>query len=184
MSSKIPFCTPDLSTLNADDHDYATKWSAHNSSTITSNTHSAFTYTNALKVWSFPISGPYNSYMGGGYVYKMSGSLNDTLTDYAFLAANNWIDRNTRAVFVEFSVYNPNIGMFAYCNLLFEIMPTGSVFTSYRILPVTVFDSSQDLFSFGTICALIYLVLIFVLSFRQILAMKTMKKKYFTEVWS
>jgi hypothetical protein len=74
--------------------------------------------------------------------------------------------------------------MFAYCNLLFEIMPTGSVFTSYRISPVTVFDSSQDLFSMSTICALIYLVLIFLLAFRQIFAIKTMKNKYFTNVWS
>jgi hypothetical protein len=178
-----------MTTFNQDSHDYDMNWAAFNASATAPTTdmqsvYNAFQHTDALKIWSFPINGPYTTYLGGGFVYKMTGNLNETLTDYALLAANNWIDRNTRAVFVEFSVYNPNIEMFAYCNLLFEIMPTGSIFTSYRFSPVTIFDSSQDLLSFGTICALIYLVLVFLLSFRQIFAIKTMGKKYFKELWS
>ena len=40
---------------------------------------------------------------------------------------NHWIGRQTRAVFVEFSIYNSHINRFAIVRLTFEFRYTGGV---------------------------------------------------------
>ena len=41
-----------------------------------------------------------------------------------------WIDRGTRAVFIDFTVYNPNINLFCVVKLVAEMPATGGVITS------------------------------------------------------
>ena len=53
-----------------------------------------------------------NSYGGGGFVKVLT---NDKTTSYNMiddLFNNLWIDRATRVVFVDFTVYNANINLF------------------------------------------------------------------------
>jgi polycystin 2 len=114
----------------------------------------------------------------------MSGNQTEVINDLATLQANNWIDRNTRAVFVEFNIYNPNIGIFAYCYLLFEILPTGSFLGSARFAPMTLFDDRNDLYSFTTLAAVIYLIMIFILTFKQVYNIYLHRKKYFKLLWT
>ena len=51
------------------------------------------------------------------------------------LESANWIDSKTRAVFVEYGVYNANVDHFAVARHAFEIAPSGLV------LPTETFDS-------------------------------------------
>ena len=41
------------------------------------------------------------------------------------LKENKWIDRYTRAVFIEYTIYNPNIDIFALTTILCEMPETG-----------------------------------------------------------
>jgi hypothetical protein len=188
MASAISYCTPDLTPLNSDDRNYDFHWSSFNASYTPTqdieDAYNAFQYTNASQISSYPLTGPYTTYLGGGYVYKMNGDAEDTVSNFTFLQQANWIDMRTRAVFVEFAVYNPNVNMFVHCYLLFEFMPTGSIVKSFRFSPMTLFDSRNSLFSFGTICAIIYLIMIFALTIRQIYVISVQKMKYFTQIWS
>ncbi len=163
-------------------------WSPFNSTfssqTNTQDAYNAFKYTRALSISSFPLSGVYTEYLGGGYVYKMGGDSNDLISNFTFLEENNWIDRRTRAVFIEFGLFNPNINMFVYGYLLFEFLPTGSIVKSFRFLPMTLFDGRNSLFSFGTLCAVIYISLIFAITMRQIFVIKVERMNYFKSLWS
>lgn len=53
-----------------------------------------------------------NNYAGGGYVLDLSQNKNVSMDLILYLFQNLWIDRGTRAVFVDFTVYNANINMF------------------------------------------------------------------------
>ena len=55
----------------------------------------------------------------------------------------NWIDRRTRAVFLEFTVFNPNTNLFAYVEYLFEFPTIGGVIPKPR---VSAFQVSGALF--------------------------------------
>ena len=46
---------------------------------------------------------------------------------------NMWIDEGTRAVMIDFTVYNANINLFCVVTLLFEFPPTGRRSFTFRI---------------------------------------------------
>ena len=46
---------------------------------------------------------------------------------------NDWLDLNTRAVFLELTVYNPNVNLFASSVLLVEFLNTGGTTTRAEI---------------------------------------------------
>ena len=48
-------------------------------------------------------------YGGGGYVAELRGDRSALYSKVAELKAGGWIDKYTRAVFLEFAVYNPNV---------------------------------------------------------------------------
>ncbi|VEL17879.1 unnamed protein product [Protopolystoma xenopodis] len=48
---------------------------------------------------------------------------------------NHWIDFRTRAIFVEFIVFNPSVGIFGMVATLFEWPGVGGALASYRIEP-------------------------------------------------
>ena len=53
-----------------------------------------------------------NNYGGGGYVLDLSQDRNTTIDLIQYLFDNLWIDRGTRAVFLDYTVYNANINLF------------------------------------------------------------------------
>ncbi len=42
---------------------------------------------------------------------------------------NNWIDRQTRAVIVEFSIFNPNINLVGVAEIIVEFLPRSQLFS-------------------------------------------------------
>ncbi len=46
------------------------------------------------------------------------------------LQLNSWIDSQTRAILIEFSIFNPNINLFGAAEIIVEFLPTGSILTS------------------------------------------------------
>lgn len=56
--------------------------------------------------------GQISKYRGGGYYQDLSRTKEESATQLQFLKDQLWLDRGTRAVFLDFSVYNGNINLF------------------------------------------------------------------------
>ena len=67
------------------------------------------------------------TYSGGGYVQNLHFQKNITQAMLAELKQNLWIDRGTRFLTIDFTVYNGNINLFAVVKLLFEFPATGGI---------------------------------------------------------
>ena len=52
------------------------------------------------------------TYSGAGYYLDLSRTREETAAQVASLKNNVWLDRGTRATFIDFSVYNANINLF------------------------------------------------------------------------
>lgn len=52
------------------------------------------------------------TYSGAGYYQDLSQSQEESADMLQELMSNLWLDRGTRAVFIDFSTYNANINMF------------------------------------------------------------------------
>jgi hypothetical protein len=57
----------------------------------------------------------------------LNGTVDAIKTTMYRLQQDEWIDDRTRAIFVEFSVYNAQINLFAVVQLLLEIPPIGII---------------------------------------------------------
>lgn len=55
----------------------------------------------------------------------LNGSKSSIQEKFQYLQNSRWIDENTRALFIEFSIYNAQINYFAVIQLIVEIPPTG-----------------------------------------------------------
>ena len=49
------------------------------------------------------------------------------------LEAREWVDVNTRAVFIEFTLYNANVNLFASVIMIAEFMSTGAATTRVEV---------------------------------------------------
>jgi polycystin 1L2 len=188
---QIPFCIDDYSVLNQEKNNFNYSWSPlFNQSYVplgpTAEIFKAFQYTSSDDLDSTPYSGVYTSYRGGGYVFRIlkTFTLEELQNNLTALQQMNWIDRQTRAVFIEFSLYNPNINLFAYCTIMFEILPTGNMMSSSRYEPINLLDIKSEFLSFKTICNFLYMFFIVFFMFCEIRGIMKMKKEYFKQFWN
>ena len=131
-----------------------------------------------------------NTYMGGGFIFEFKMCDNDTdkdalVNNLNLLEAAEWIDRQTRAVFVEFTLYNPNLNLFSYCLILFEILPTGNLIATSEFKPINLFDiSDKNSISFKLIINIIYMILICLYMINEIKLVLRERKEYFKQFYN
>ena len=129
----------------------------------------AFIFTQSSDINSISYAGQVNTYSGGGYIYELRGSKEDILNSTEFLKSLKWIDSQTSAVFVEFSLFNPNINLFMYCSILFEITSAGSFVNTAQFYPIDLYTINQSQFiSFRLVFSIIFMLLVVVLFVKEV----------------
>ena len=174
-------CISEYSGFNYERNHFGLGWSALNSP-ATSLVQQAFTYTKASSIESSPYTGVYANYLGGGYVYLLyaNTSVAQIQSDLAELKVNNWIDKQTSALFIEFSLFNANKNLFAYCTILFEILPTGNILISHEFDPISLYADEAPVNIFLDILYLFATVIFIV---EQVLLIIKLKKQYVKHFW-
>jgi polycystin 1L2 len=171
------------SFFQMDSKDYSVNWTSFNSSYIPDidmlNTYKSFQHMSASSLDNYPYMTDFNTYLGDGYVFNLTGSLNELQSNLTLLQKLNWIDRQTRAVFIQFLLFNPNINMFAYLNILFELLPSGNMINSIQINTIQLFAKSKT----TSILLIVYFVLICLMLIKEIPLMNKMKLKYLCQFW-
>jgi len=65
-------------------------------------------------------------FQGGGYTFNFRRDPRVTTAKLAELSASDWLDVRTRAVFVEFTLYNANVNLYGSVIMLIEFLSTGA----------------------------------------------------------
>ena len=86
---------------------------------------SPWQYQSVMEASSFPYLGKMASYRGGGFIIELGPDKVTALNELKELETKDWIDRYTRALFTELSIYNININLLCVVTLLYEELPTG-----------------------------------------------------------
>ncbi|XP_041085447.1 polycystin-1 isoform X3 [Polyodon spathula] len=131
-------------------------------------------------VWYWGKLSIYNS---GGYVKELKRTMNDSNTTLLDLQRNNWLDRMTSAVFVEFTLYNTNTDLYAAVALLVEFAAPSSAYTSMHIkaVPLLRLSTGADL-----LLVMMGFLVMFVVYFvvHETLIMKKERSSYFSQPWN
>ena len=117
----------------------------------------------AFDIWGMPIPGVYTTYGGGGYLATFDINLNQSIKILNELFHGNWLDRQTRAVFLEFTLYCAVTNMFIYNVFLVEFPQTGGAFKTFSIYPLRVYTHSGAIGMITLLCEVIFIIYLAVL---------------------
>jgi len=185
-------CTNDLDNQQVKEtRSFGFGWSQFNSNYSPPNgyesLYEAFRFKDAQALDnSLSQHGKFNTYDASGYVYEMRGKLSYIQGNLTLLKEMNWIDRQTRAVAIEFSAYNPNINLVMVSTILVEFLSSGSILTSYHFDPLNLFnDIGQSVLSAKTLSLIVFALIVAYYFVRELVKAYRMKfREYVSDFWS
>nr|CAB3264909.1 polycystin-2-like [Phallusia mammillata] len=124
------------------------------------------------------------TYSGGGYYQDLDNTKAKSYPMISSLKANLWLERGTRVVFVDFTVYNANINLFCVVRLVVEFPPTGGAVPSWKFRTVKLIRYVTTYDYFLMACEILYMLFIFYYIIEEILEIKKHKCSYFKGVWN
>ncbi|UJR09075.1 hypothetical protein I4U23_013322 [Adineta vaga] len=141
----------------------------------------AFRYRSSDELDTYAYVGEHETYRGGGYVYEFRGSLSDMKKNLSQLHQLEWIDSKTRAVFIQMTLYNPNVKLLTSVTLLTEFLLTGGVFPSARFDPINFYTFTSVLQIVCTILCMLFIIYFMKVEIQSVIQLKT---RYFRQFWS
>ncbi|XP_057257928.1 polycystic kidney disease protein 1-like 3 [Pezoporus wallicus] len=179
----IQECHAPYSTKTEDTSVYGERW---NTSVVdnSSDLSSAWQYQSQSKLRGQPTWGKLAIYRGGGYVVHLGTDPKNASRILQYLFNNVWLDTFTRAVFVEFTVYNANVNLFCIVCLMFETNALGAFFTSAELQSVQLYPYTNSLHIFVVAAEVIYFLFIVYYMIIQGKLMKTQRWRYYQSKWN
>ncbi|KAG7264667.1 hypothetical protein CRUP_038841 [Coryphaenoides rupestris] len=141
--------------------------------------HTAEGRLNASGYW-----GQVSKYGGGGYYQDLSRTREESALQLALLRENLWLDRGTRAAFLDFSVYNGNINLFCIVRLLAEFPATGGVVTSWQFQTVRLIRYTSSWDYFVGVCEVAFCIFILYYVVEEVLEIRIHRLHYFKNLWN
>ncbi|KAL3878017.1 hypothetical protein ACJMK2_035653 [Sinanodonta woodiana] len=141
-------------------------------------------YQSALKLKNAPYVATVQTYKGGGYVFNFERSYRRTIRNVTRLRSEDWLDLNTRAVFLEFSVFNPNMNLFASIIMVQEFTAIGGAIPRSEF---KIFRLHSYIGAYGVIVIIfevIYCCFTLYFFYRCITKVKKEKCMYFFRFWN
>uniref|UniRef100_A0A8C5IHC7 Polycystic kidney disease protein 1-like 2 n=1 Tax=Junco hyemalis TaxID=40217 RepID=A0A8C5IHC7_JUNHY len=145
---------------------------------------SAWHYQSQSKLRGHPSWGKFAAYSGGGYVIHLGTDPKNASRILQYLFNNVWLDTFTRAVFVEFTVYNANVNLFCIISLMFESNALGAFFTRAELQSVRLYPYTDSLHIFVVAAEIIYFLFIVYYMIAQGKLLKSLRWRYFHSKWN
>eukprot|EP00069_Balaena_mysticetus_P022085 bmy_14125T0 len=144
----------------------------------------AWTYHSQDELGGSSHWGRLTSYSGGGYYLDLPGSRQASAEALRDLQEGLWLDRGSRVVFIDFSVYNANINPFCVLRRVVEFPATGGAIPSWQIRTVKLirYVSNWDFFIIG--CEIIFCIFIFYYVMEKILELHIHRLRYLSSIWN
>ncbi|KAK1903165.1 Polycystic kidney disease protein 1-like 2, partial [Dissostichus eleginoides] len=126
MQQFVPDCHAPYSWDLEDMGSYDPGWNHLVKENVSRSTFSPWTYQTQTQLRAHPFWGKMVLYRGGGFVAEIGPDSQNASRTLEYLFRNTWLDANTRAIFVEFTVYNANVNLFCIVTLLLETTAVGA----------------------------------------------------------
>ncbi|XP_032419472.1 polycystin-2 isoform X1 [Xiphophorus hellerii] len=144
----------------------------------------AWVYTTESEMNSSSHWGQVSKYGGGGYYLDLSQTKEESSNRLQFLKDHLWLDRGTRAVFLDFSVYNGNINLFCIGRLLVEFPATGGAVTSWHFQTVRLIRYVSSWDYFVGMCEVAFCLFILYYVVEEVLEVHIHRLHYFKSMWN
>ncbi|XP_066279609.1 polycystin-2-like isoform X3 [Branchiostoma lanceolatum] len=195
-------CQADFTFLLADSENYTKAWVPINdtmqdmniyrntstpssypvtSDIVASGMGHPWNYTFASLSNDFPYFGEHGTYLSGGYQTTLGTTSEASLTTATYLQHHQWLDQQTRAVFVELILYNPHANLFSVVTVVVEFTTSGAADTSSEVVTLRLVQHGAILLLTLRVTLALFL-LFFLLREGKILLSRPVE--YLSEFWS
>ncbi|XP_041370581.1 polycystic kidney disease protein 1-like 2 isoform X2 [Gigantopelta aegis] len=174
-------CTEPFSYSSEETRTYNENWKSE----TTVNGSSMWSYQPARQLDTLLTMGKLAIYPGGGYVVQLPRNVSLARECLDDIQQKAWIDEYTRAVFVEFTLFNPNVQTFSMVILMFEISNTGFVITDHQIYTADFYYYQSDFEKFVAACQIVFVLYLLLFTYLEIKkCCKLTCYQYFRNSWS
>nr|XP_046204229.1 polycystic kidney disease protein 1-like 2 [Oncorhynchus gorbuscha] len=184
MRQAVPDCHAPYSWEVEDMGSYGPGWNRSASENTSKTLRSPWQYQTQARLRAQPIWGSVVLYRGGGFVVDLGPDSQNASSTLQHLFDNTWLDMFTRAVFVEFTVYNANVNLFCIVTLMLETTAVGAFQFRSELQSVRLYQSTGGLHIFVMASEVIYFLFIFYYMYVQGKLMKQQKWAYFKTKWN
>ncbi|XP_062032025.1 polycystin-1-like protein 2 [Lepus europaeus] len=183
LQASLDGCRAPYSLDVEDLTDYGEGWNA--SALNNSNSFpQAWQYLSQSQRQGYPTWGKLAVYGGGGYVVSLSSDRQKASRVLQYLFDNTWLDTQTRAVFVEFTVYNANVNLFCIVTLTLETSALGTFFAHAALQSLRLYPFTDGWHPFVVAAELIYFLFLLYYMIEQGKLLRKQKWGYFSSKWN
>ncbi|KAG9330149.1 hypothetical protein JZ751_027170 [Albula glossodonta] len=191
MRQSVPDCHAPYSWEVEDMDSYGPGWNHTNippdpspNASLASLTPSPWQYQSQGKLRAHLVWGSLVLYRGGGFVADLGPDRESARSTLQHLFDSTWLDMFTRAVFVEFTVYNANVNLFCIVTIILETTAVGAFQYRSELQSVRLYQSTGGMHIFVMASEVIYFLFILYYMFEQAKLMKQQKWAYFRSKWN
>ena len=141
-------------------------------------------YQTAEELNNGAIKATYGEYEGGGYVavmgykeYTALGVLTETL-------GHGWVDRQTRAVMLEFAVFNVNTNLISIATYFYELIATGAAYTTKRVDTLELYSTESGALMFYLICQFLFMSMVLFNFIMMLFHLYQQRLVFFKSFWN
>ncbi|XP_072517247.1 polycystin-1-like protein 2 [Salminus brasiliensis] len=182
LSVPVPDCHASYSWEVEDMGSYGPGWNRWIDGNLSKTLLTPWQYQTQSRLKAHPVWGAVALYRGGGFVVDLGPDQQDASSVLQYLFDNTWLDVFTRAVFVEFTVYNANVNLFCIVTLMFETTAVGAFQYRAELQNVRLFQTKDGTHMLAS--EVIYFLFILYYMFLQGKLMKQQKWEYFRNKWN
>lgn len=187
----IESCSGNYDWSREDEAGYESTWNKPSGNENLCNTKNSTTlppdhwcYTRLNGLITSPYVGWLATYSGGGYSQDFGQNYQAIVNRTKELKEHQWIDKYTRAVFVEFTLYNPNVNLFSIVTLIFEISSSGDFNPGTNFLSIRLYNYVGNFQIFVLICQLFFLGFLCVYTYDSAKVVLGRKKRTLSKAWT
>ena len=129
-----------------------------------------------------PVWALFNTYFGGGYLSELGDTEKYAKTYYNYLFKHLWADKYTKAIFVEFTLFNMNLNLMAVASISVEFPTYGGAFPKAEVFVSRLYRTLYSAHMVFVACDVLLFLIIFYSIYREGKKIKQLKKAYFKEV--
>ena len=178
----LPTCVVSYSFDKEDTGSYNISWK--NPIPQSSSGTGLWSYQSSWKLSTVAYAGYRATYGGGGFVMELPLD-NNSVSQLKYLKNTDWLDDHTRVIFVEFTLYNPNVDLFSVVMILFEFTNIGGVFPSHHIFTAKLDHYSSGIGPYVAVCEVLFLLFNIAFTYIEVKRYRKIgRNEYFKDKWS
>ncbi|XP_067853681.1 polycystin-1-like protein 2 [Heptranchias perlo] len=169
LKSIVKKCEVPYSFDEEDMSNYGEQWT-NNTPAQASNLSYIWQYQPKLQ--EYPFWRNLALYRGSGYVADLTTEKENASRIVKYLAESNWIDSYTRAIIVEFTVYNANVNLFCVTTMTLETNGIGAFIASTNLESIQLIHNRDITMLFAAIKIVYMLFIVYYMVLQVLLALQ------------